>query len=400
MTSVFLTRIVLHNYKSIANCDVRLGPLTYLVGANGAGKSNFLDALHLTRDALASSLDNALNERGGISEVRRRSAGHPTHFGIRLEFVLHNGRQGYYAFKIAALPKGGYEVQTEECAIDGIGKGPFFQLERGKVKKTSEESFPAVTADRLALVSASGLEKFRPVYDALSAMGFYNLNPKLIRDLQKPQDGRLLKSAGENIASVISHLERSAPEKLKIIEEYMQTVVPMVHEVKRKPVGPMESLEFRQDVAGSNNPWSFMAMNMSDGTLRALGVLTALFQGNSDYSPSLVGIEEPETALHPAASAALREALQRAAEHTQVIVTSHSPDLLDNRDIPVESLLAAVGEKGMTRIAKLDESSRDMMRTHLFSAGELLRLDQLAPDRKALAELDQRQPDLFGDQVP
>ena len=332
--------------------------------------------------------------------MRRRSAGHPTHFGIRLEFVLHNGRQGYYAFKIAALPKGGYEVQTEECAIDGIGKGPFFQLERGKVKKTSEESFPAVTADRLALVSASGLEKFRPVYDALSAMGFYNLNPKLIRDLQKPQDGRLLKSAGENIASVISHLERSAPEKLKIIEEYMQTVVPMVHEVKRKPVGPMESLEFRQDVAGSNNPWSFMAMNMSDGTLRALGVLTALFQGNSDYSPSLVGIEEPETALHPAASAALREALQRAAEHTQVIVTSHSPDLLDNRDIPVESLLAAVGEKGMTRIAKLDESSRDMMRTHLFSAGELLRLDQLAPDRKALAELDQRQPDLFGDQVP
>jgi predicted ATPase len=68
----------------------------------------------------------------------------------------------------------------------------------------------------------------------------------------------------------------------------------------------MESLEFKQDVAGSNNPWNFMAMNMSDGTLRALGVLVALFQGTSDYSPTFIGIEEPETALHPAASAALR----------------------------------------------------------------------------------------------
>ena len=79
---VFLTRVILRNYKSIGYCDVRLQPLTYLVGANGSGKSNFLDALHLVRDALAGSLDNALNERGGLSEVRRRSSGQPTHFGI------------------------------------------------------------------------------------------------------------------------------------------------------------------------------------------------------------------------------------------------------------------------------------------------------------------------------
>ena len=68
----FLSRIVLRNYKSIAACDVRLGPLNFLVGCNGAGKSNFLDALHLVRDALDRSLDNALNERGGLAEVRRR----------------------------------------------------------------------------------------------------------------------------------------------------------------------------------------------------------------------------------------------------------------------------------------------------------------------------------------
>lgn len=398
--SVFLQRVVLRNYRSIGNCDVRLGPITYLVGVNGAGKSNFLDALHLVRDALNGSLDNALNERGGLSEVRRHSSGRPTHFGIRLEFLLPDGRRGCYAFNVGALKDRGYEVQTEECAIGGIGKGPFYRVERGKLRDSSEQSFPAMTSDRLALVAASGLAVFRPVFDALASMGFYNLNPKLMRELQKPQEGRLLKPAGENIASVIGHLERVDRSQIAVIEEYLQTVVPMVNGVTRRQVGPMETLEFRQLASGVKQPWYFLAQNMSDGTLRALGVLVALFQGNRDYSPSLVAIEEPETALHPAASGALREALMRASRSTQVIVTSHSPDLLDDPSIPPDAILSVVSEGGETLIAPLDEASRATMRQHLFSAGELLRLNQLAPDRAFLEAQAQRQADLFGDPAP
>lgn len=394
---IFITKVMLRNYKSIGYCEVSLGKLTYLVGANGSGKSNFLDALHLVRDALSGSLDNALNERGGLSEVRRRSSGHPTHFGIRLEFSLATtGQPGYYAFTIAALAGRGYEVLTEKCVIQGVGKGPFFQIDRGRLQDSSETVFPSVTADRLALVAASGLTAFRPVFDAFTHMGFYNLNPKLMRELQKPQEGRLLKPVGENIASVIGHLERLAPDRLALVQQYLQTVAPMVHGVERKQVGPMETLEFRQDMVGAKHPWRFLAQNMSDGTLRALGVLAALFQGNRDYSPTLVGIEEPETALHPAASAALREALMRASEETQVIVTSHSPDLLDDMNLSADALLAVVSEGGETRIASLDPASRAAMRQRLFSAGELLRLNQLAPDPAALAA-QQRPADFFGE---
>lgn len=395
--SVFLTRVILRNYKSIGRCDVRLGPLTYLVGANGSGKSNFLDALHLVRDALSGSLDNALNERGGLTEVRRRSSGHPTNFAIRLEFVLPSGQAGYYAFKVGALAGRGYEVQTEKCVIEGVGKGPFFHVERGALKDCSEATFPAVTADRLALVSASGMAVFRPVFDALTGMGFYNLNPKLMRDPQKPQDGRMLKPVGENIVSVIGHLERVAPENLQRIEAYLQTVVPMMHGLERKQMGPLETLEFRQEVAGAQAPWRFPAQNMSDGTLRALGVLTALFQGNKDHNPTLVGIEEPETALHPAASAALREALTTASDSTQVIVTSHSPELLDDRNIPPEHILAVVSEGGDTRIGPLDAASVSVMRERLFSAGELLRLNQLKPDADSLNNQPSSQAELFGE---
>jgi predicted ATPase len=393
----FLTRVVLRNYKSIGFCDVALGNLTYLVGANGSGKSNFLDALHLVRDALTGSLDNALNERGGLSEVRRRSSGHPTHFGIRLEFTLRDGQRGHYMFNVGALADRGYDVQREECVIGGKGRGPFFEIERGKLKSSSESIFPAVTSDRLALVSVSGMQVFRPVFDALTGMGFYNLNPKLMREPQKQQDGRLLKPVGENIASVIGHLERVAPDVLVLIQEYLQIVVPMIEGVERKQIGPMETLEFRQQMAGAKHPWRFPAQNMSDGTLRALGVLTALFQANRDHAPSLIGIEEPETALHPAASAALREALGRAAERTQVIVTSHSPDLLDDMGIDAGALLAVVSRGGETQIAPLDDASRSAMQNHLFSAGELLRLNQLAPDQAYLDAQNHGQSQLFGE---
>lgn len=371
-----------------------------MVGANGAGKSNFLSALHLVRDALTESLESALNQQGGLMEVRRRSSGHPTHFGIRLEFTLPDGRRGHYAFNIGAVTGRGYEVQVEECAIGTKGQGPFFRVERGALKDGSEATFPATTPDRLALVSASGMAVFRPVFDALTSMGFYNLNPKLMRDPQKPQEGRLLKPAGENIASVIGHLERVAPQRRDLIQMYLQTVVPMVHGFKRKQIGPLETLEFRQEMAGAKHPWHFPAQNMSDGTLRALGVLTALFQGNRDYAPLVAGIEEPETALHPAASAALREALSKASEHTQVIVTSHSPDLLDDRSIAPEHFLAVVSQGGETKIGPLDEASRRMMRDQLFSAGELLRLDQLAPDKDHLRQQAQHQAELFGDMAP
>jgi len=394
---IFITRVVLRNFKSIGSCDVRLSPLTYLIGANGSGKSNFLDALHLVRDSLAGSLDNALSERGGLAEVRRRSSGHPTHFGIRLEFLLpEDGREAYFAFNVGALKNGGYEVQTEECAIGRRGKGPFYSVERGRLKKSSEEIFPAITSDRLALVAVSGMAAFRPVFDALVSMGFYNLNPKLMRDLQKPQDGRLLKPVGENIASVISHLERNAPEQIRVIDDYLQTVVPMVHGFERKVIGPMETLEFRQEMAGSAHPWRFLAQSMSDGTLRALGVLTALFQSNRDFSPSIVGIEEPETALHPAASAALREALVRASQQVQTVITSHSPDLLDDASIDPDSLLSVISVGGETKIATLDDASRQAMREHLFSAGELMRMNQLAPDPDVLEAQNKNQPDLFG----
>ncbi len=393
-----LTRVVLRNYKSIAACDVSPAQLSFLVGPNGSGKSNFLDALRFVADSLRFSIDHALRDRGGVNEVRRRSGGHPTHFGIRLGFDLGDYR-GRYAFTVGAKRQGGYEIQCEECLVKPKQASEYFfyKVDRGRVTKSTVVPPLAAAKDRLYLVNVSGVKEFRLVYDALSSTGVYNLNPNAIRDLQLPDPGELLKRDGSNIASVLTTLGSRSPDFKKRIEAYLGKVVPGLEGVNRRVVGPRETIEFRQEVRGAQYPWRFFASNMSDGTLRALGVLVALFQsaGNSESIRRLVGIEEPEAALHPAAAGVLIDSLRDAAEQAQILVTSHSPDLLDSDDIPDESIFAVVAEHGETRIGPLDEAGRSVLREHLYTPGELLRMDQLSPDPE-LSILKPSQLTLFG----
>jgi len=402
--SVFLTRVLLRNYRSIKESSVVLGSLTFLVGQNGAGKSNFLDALRFVTESLTSSVEHALLERGGINEVRRRSSGHPTHFGIRLEWRLPDGCHGLYFFRVGAQKKGGFEIQQEECHVydDGFSGGHFYRVEEGTVRETSVKVAPPASNDRLYLVSAAGLPEFRPLYDALSNMGFYNLNPESIKELQPSDPGQILKRDGSNLASVLAEMAKESKESHERVIRFLSLVVPGIQDVDVVHLGKKQTLEFRQLVGTNQSPWRFLAENMSDGTLRALGILTALFQGANGSSRKVpfVGIEEPEAAVHPGAAGVLRDALLHASHSTQVVVTSHSPDLLDDKEIGESSILAVVSRNGETRIGPLDEAGRSAIRDRLYTPGELLRLDQIEPDYTILDSIPPEQLDLLAKYSP
>lgn len=386
-----IRRVVLRNYKSIAACSVELRPLTFLVGANGSGKSNFLDSMRFVAESLRTSLDLALRERGTIREVRRRSGGHPNHFALRLDFTLADGEAGHFSFRVGAKPNGGYEVQSEECRVlPGQVGGPeaFYHVRSGVLTASSRPQLPVSLPDRLQLVAVSGLPEFRKVYDALSSIEVYNLNPQEIAAMQNPDPGELLRRDGGNASSVLQHLDEAMRGK---IDDYLSRIVPGVQSVESKTLGKHETIEFRQAVRGQQHAWHFLAGSMSDGTLRALGVLLSIHQRRSDDggrpSPSLIGLEEPETALHPAAAGVLLAALREASRTKQIVVTSHSPDLLDNPDIDERSLYAVENDDGLTRIGPIDAAGKDLLRERLFTAGELLRQNQLAPDRGVVSDV-------------
>lgn len=383
-----VTRVMLQSYKSIARCDVALRPLSVLVGPNGSGKSNFLDALRLVADALRTTLDQALRDRGGVNDVRRRSSGHPNHFGMRLDLRLADQHTAMYSFEVGAAGGGGFTIQRERCVVFGRSIERF-DVREGTVDQdaTTLQAWPATAPDRLFLVAASGYEVFREVYDALVGMSFYNLTPGAIREHQVPDAGDVLLRDGGNLASVIGRLDEMAPSAKQRLEEYLARIVPGLEGISRRTYGARETLEFHQIVRGARHPWNFSAASMSDGTLRAVGVLAALLQAtptrNGDRRVTLVGIEEPEVALHPAAAGVLLDALLEASQRVQVLATTHSPDLLDDESIPTDAVLAVRANGDVTEVGPIDAAGRDAVRERLYTPGELLRLDQLLPEESS-----------------
>ena len=286
-----ITRVALRNYKSIAACDVKLAPLTVLVGPNGSGKGNFLDALRFVAESLRLSLDHALRDRDGIQNVRRRSGGHPKDLQIRLDFRLPEVT-GWFAFRIRALPDRDHVLEREEChvfPVDDRLDRQHYRVEAGSVVESSLRHPPVSSGDRLYLVAVSGMKGFRPVYDALEGMAFHNLNPDRMMEMQPPDPGGRLARDGGNLASVLARLNAVSPERTEQLIRYLGRIVPGVIGVESRMFGDRLALEFRQRVCGAAHPRRFRGNDLSDGTLRALGVLVALFQTGATGFPRSAG---------------------------------------------------------------------------------------------------------------
>jgi predicted ATPase len=237
--------------------------------------------------------------------------------------------------------------------------------------------------DRLALVALSGLEAFREPFDTLTAQRFYRLNPDAMRQVQDPDEGAVLFEDGSNLPSVWRRLEKSDPALADRLTRYISAIVPEVKRIRSVDMRPKETLRCYQ-AARSGRRLAFEAASMSDGTLRALGALVASRQGNGKrVAPTVVVIEEPETALHPAAVAALMDALREASDKTQIIVTSHSPDLLDHVNVENDALLVTDSQESVTVVAEMNKAGREAIRRHLYTPGELLRMDHLQPNVKS-----------------
>jgi len=391
-TAPGITRVVLENYKSIAACDVTLGPLTFLVGRNGSGKSNFLDALHFLHECTTDTLDNALRRRGGIDEMIYRKAAAPGNLALKLELTLPYGQSATYSLRLGATSFGGYQIVEESCEVV---TGPatdmlpnHYTIAHGKME-TNQMLLAGVPLqrDRLALTTASSFGPFRAVYDFFAGMGFYHIDPYAMRALQAPSAATLLADNGSTATGVLRQLAQRDDARKRLIEEYLAAVLPDLRDLQVKTLEGKDLLQFRMRGAVGERTRTFAASSISDGTLRALGVLLSLFQlyGDTDHGPALVAIEEPELGLHPFATAVLRDALQEASASTQVIVTSHSPDLLNDAAISADAIRVVSLAHGATRIGPLDEASRRILDEELYTVGELTRRLELQPASVSIA---------------
>jgi predicted ATPase len=130
---------------------------------------------------------------------------------------------------------------------------------------------------------------------------------------------------------------------------------------------------------------------MSDGTLRVLGLLLAVYQPGQH---SVVAIEEPEATVHPAVTELLVQVFMDASNERQILLTTHSPDILDQKELEDTQIRVVSLVQSRTQVSPLSDSSRKAIREKLYTPGELLRAGELGPDLQA-AGTSAGQLDLF-----
>jgi type I restriction enzyme M protein len=194
-----------------------------------------------------------------------------------------------------------------------------------------------------------------------------------MRGISVPTDSVRLDESGANIATAFQAVREDRDDYESLLAA-MKKIIPGLVDITVEPVEEYLSMKFSQAQANGKKA-RFSASDMSEGALRALGILVAALQMRDD---ELLIIEEPEVSIHPGAAHLLFDVLRRASQRGAVLVTTHSPDLLDAaRCDDEEEILVCDYRDGTTRIGPMAESQREIIRKGLFTVGELMRAEPL-----------------------
>ncbi len=386
--SPFLQRIRIRGYKSIEFCDVALSPLTILVGRNGAGKSNFLDALEFLSDLMDKRAVEVVNDRRGWRAIQ--------HHGTPKEAVEIGGTFGFrsgatdwtaeYHFALKMGEGNQIRIVQESLKLQDGKREVGYRCEEGEVVWLGVEHFrgesnlfrapePDQDSQRLdnpqlfrrrrydrLLLSVIGTQPFVDLTERLRSSRVYNFVPEEIRKHQPMSASPSLERDGGNLARAIEGIREIEAKDVERVKSYLQAIVPEVKDFFKTTYGDNETLRFQLHTSRDEQPAEFDASSMSDGTLRVLASLVAAFQYVLPAGhPGYVGIEEPETALHPAAMRSLVDALDEATQRTQIFLTTHSADLLSGRDIQPGQVLVVRNRNGKTQVTPLDPASREIV---------------------------------------
>jgi predicted ATPase len=369
-----LVRLRASRYRSLKDTELSFGALSLLIGANASGKSNLLDALRFLSEGMrAQDFAESAFDRGGISHLAWQGGnGHE----IVLETLYEEEGRGYLWG--VGLQRRGLSFEAWE-QLDELHEGAppsrLLEARGGKVWWQSSQAKDnqvklSLAPTACALAAACADESFpgRRVGEFVRRWGFFDPSPPLLRRASTVAEAERLDPFGRNLAARLYALQE-APGGGKTLQRIVTAT--------RRVLGVPEGIELRQsEVDGriyfvQQEPelaHPVHQVGSSSGTLRMLALMTALF-GEADTS--LVGIEEPENHVHPSALRAFAEYLRDASERVQIVVTTHSPLLLDCLPKPEEVTVVRRSVEGtVVEPERHPEAVRRALEASGFGLGE------------------------------
>ncbi len=363
------------NFRAFEAARLRLSDVTFLVGRNGAGKSSLIEAAALLREAVTDNLENALDRRGGLLKVHRQAADLQNSPALGVAMVLSlrlpTGRRtrAIYGFELLWKPsEPSYDVR--ECLKLYPEGASFFKREGERfetsIGKTGVSPPPANLV--LPLIARSD-SIWESVYEAARRLRTYDLVPGTIVASAKIGRGTNLENDGSNAGDALKTIEGSDDHRW--INRHLAALTPGITGVGTQAVLGRRVLVFTQEQAGGSR--NVDASQVSQGTLRGLGILLALRQRPM---PSLVLVDEVENSVHPSALGVLLDAAEASRERVTIVFTTHSPEVLDHPAATGERLRVVDWREGTSRIHRLNAETRAAVST-IETVGSMLRSNAL-----------------------
>jgi predicted ATPase len=327
-------RIEAVGYRCLREINQKLNPFEILVGANGSGKSSFLDVIHLLSDFLRDGLQTAIDRRTRTFQdlVWGRQG---TTFRFTAELSVPRNRGLLYTVAIALDEQAGKVEVADESATLLFGENAHKQqpvmVRSGKrVHYYAEDGKGEFIQDRLR--NQSSLQAV-PRDDAFPTMAWFRdlleeeirtvvLDPKALAEPSLAHGAAEHLNTGAALAWQIEHLEKTHAQHFKDWTSHVRTALPDVCKIESIPQPWNDNRRFVR--IHYENGVQVPSWMLSEGTLRLLA-LTILA-----YLPNIDGaylIEEPENGVHPAALETIYQSLS-SVYNAQVIVATQSPVLL------------------------------------------------------------------------
>ncbi len=375
------SKVHFENWRNFVRCDVDVQRRAFLVGPNASGKSNLLDGLRFLHDlvAVGGGLQEAVRKRGGVSRLRCLAARNPCDVLIEVSIGSDEHPPAWqYELKLTQDKRQRPVVRRERVTKNGhdLLNRPDTDDKRDSARLT-QTYLEQVNVNR----------EFREVADFFAGVRYLHLVPQLVREPDRSVGRRNDPFGGDFLEQVARTPDKTQNARLRRIRDALRVAVPQLNELElwRDDRGTPH-LRGRYEHWRPQGAWQ-AEDQFSDGTLRLLGLLWSILDG---AGPLL--LEEPELSLHPDVVRHVPQMLARIQRRTgrQVMVSTHSTDLLEDEGIGLDEVLLLMPGAEGTSVKRASEFKE--MKA-LLEGGSTL-ADAILPKTRPV---DARQLTFFGE---